>query len=245
MDVLTRKLESFCPFDQQDRDLLASVVAESWEIGPDQDIIQEGETPEDVHLITSGFACRYKLLADGSRQIFAFLVPGDFCDLHVFILNQMDHSIGTLSRCTVVNIPRDRVIRLTEHPAIARALWWVTLVDEGTLREWLVNMGRRQAPERLGHFLCEILTRLNVVGLVTDNAFDFPVTQSELGDTMGLSAVHINRALQTLRSQNLIAFSRGRLTGLDLERLLAFSGFESNYLHLEPYRLKHQRPKLA
>lgn len=238
IDVLTRKLSRFCNFDQLDKHLLASVTAYSHTVLAHQDIIQEGEAPSDVHLITSGMAIRYKLLSNGSRQIFAYLLPGDFCDLHVFILNEMDHGIATLSDCTVVDIPRDAILRLTERPAIARALWWATLVDESTLREALVNMGRRRAEERVAHFLCELLVRLEVVGLVSDNTFELPLTQTELADTMGLSPVHINRVLQHIRGQKLIAFSRGSMTVLDVEGLKCFSGFNPNYLHLGDYRAK-------
>ncbi|MGI4765049.1 MAG: Crp/Fnr family transcriptional regulator [Janthinobacterium lividum] len=207
-----------------------------------EDIVREGEVPVDVHLITSGFAYRYKILPDGTRQIFAYLLPGDFCDLHVFILDEMDHNIATLSSCTVVDIPRDTILQLTERPAIARALWWATLVDESTLREALVNMGRRRAEERVGHFLCELLVRLEVVGLVSNNTFELPLTQAELADTMGLSTVHINRVLQELRGQKLIAFARGNVTILNVEALKTLSGFNPNYLHLGRHKVKAISP---
>ena len=233
-NVLTRKLERLTPFDREDRALLDAIVTAPRTIRDHDDIIREGDSPEDVHLITSGLACRHKILPDGSRQIFAYLLPGDLCDFHVFILDAMDHTISTLSPCTVVDIPRASILRLTERPAIARALWWSTLVDEGTLREALVNMGRRRAEERVAHFMCELLARLEVVGLVNDDAFELPITQAELGDTMGLSTVHINRVLQHLRGQKLIAFSQGSMKVLDVDRLRRFSGFNPNYLHLRP-----------
>ena len=191
-----------------------------------------------MHLITSGFACRHKILPDGTRQIFAYLLPGDLCDLHVFILDAMDHTISTLSSCTVVDIPRKAILQLTERSAIARALWWATLVDEGTLREALVNIGRRKGEERVAHFLCELLARLEIVGLVADNAFNLPITQTELGDTMGLSTVHINRVLQYLRGQKLITFSQGSVKVLDVEGLKRFSDFNPNYLHLGRHKPK-------
>ncbi|RYC28963.1 Crp/Fnr family transcriptional regulator [Lichenibacterium minor] len=237
-DALLRKLGSFCPFNPKDAALLAGITVDHHTVGAHEDIIREGEVPRDVHLITSGFAIRYKNLADGTRQIFAYLLPGDFCDLHVFILDKMDHGIATLSPCSVVDIPRDTILRLTERPAIARALWWATLVDESTLREALVNIGRRRAEERVGHFLCELLVRLEVVGLVSDNRFELPLTQAELADTMGLSTVHINRVLQFLRGQKFITFDRKSLAVLDVDGLKRFSGFDPNYLHLAPYRTK-------
>lgn len=164
----------------------------------------------------------------------AFLVPGDFCDLHVAILGAMDHGIATLSGCTVVDIPVLTVEDLTSnHARINRALWWATLVDEGILREWLVNMGRREAPQRLAHLFCELLVRLQTVNLAKDDSYDLPLTQSELGDTLGLSSVHVNRSLQGLRSQGLLTFERGRLSILDVPRLALFAGFDRSYLHLD------------
>ena len=237
-DVLLRKLTSFCAFDLEDAALIAGISDRPQLVAAHEDIIREGEVPRDVHLITSGFAIRYKLLPDGTRQILAYLLPGDFCDLHVSILDEMDHGIAALSACTVVDIPRDVILRLIERPAIARALWWVTLVDQSTLREALVNMGRRQAEQRVGHFLCELLVRLEVVGLVSDNSFELPITQSELADMVGLSTVHINRVLQQLRGQEFITFEGKRLTVLDVYGLKRFSGFNPNYLHLARYRAK-------
>lgn len=231
-NLLTRKLEAFGPLPEADRRLLDDVVRKTRDYGAREDLIREGDTPQDVHLVLEGFACRYKLLADGRRHIMAYLVPGDFCDLHVFILRAMDHTIATLSPCKVVTIPRDRVLELTNRPAIARALWWCALVDEATLREWLVNIGARSAERRIAHLLCELLVRLRVVGLADGGAYELPLTQTELADTMGLSNVHVNRVLQHLRAEGLITLKDRQLVVQDVPRLEAFSGFDPNYLHL-------------
>ena len=180
-----------------------------------------------------GFTCRYKLLANGKRQIVAYLIPGDFCDLHVFILKAMDHSIGTLSPCRVVDIPRHRILELIEQPGIARAMWYTTLVDEAKLREWLLNVGQRDAVPRIGHLLCELLARLQVVGLVTDNSYELPITQAEIGDTTGLSFVHVNRSLQQLRDRGFIQYKSKQIVIKDLTGLTEFTGFNPNYLHLQ------------
>lgn len=180
-----------------------------------------------------GFACRYKLLPDGRRQIMAFLVPGDFCDLHVAILGEMDHSIGTSWGCTVVDIPRSTVDDLTaNHPRITRALWWATLVDEATLREWLVNMGQRDADRQTAHLFCELLVRLQAVGRASADGFEFPITQEDLADTLGVTSVHVNRVLQEMRGKGLIEWKSKRLRIPDVERLKAFAGFDPKYLHL-------------
>jgi CRP-like cAMP-binding protein len=231
-NLLTRKLEALAPLSDADKRLLDVVVREARKVGPHVDLIREGEAPSDVHLILEGFACRYKVDPTGGRQIMAYLVPGDFCDLHVFILKAMDHSIGTLSPCSIVSIDRARIIELTERPTIARALWWATLVDEATLREWVVNVGARPAEKRVAHLMCELLVRLRAVGLADGGSYELPITQTELADTVGLSAVHVNRVLQRLRALELITFTKGRLVILDVEKFNAFSGFNPNYLHL-------------
>ena len=197
------------------------------------DLIAEGDRPETVHLILEGWACRYKMLPDGRRQIMSVLLPGDSCDLHVAILREIDHCVGVLSPALVVDIPRETITDIiARHPALTRALWWATLVDEAVEREWLVNMGQRHADRAMAHFFCELLARLRVIGLVRDCSYDVPLTQEDLGDVLGLTAIHVNRTLQQLRRDELVTMKGGRVTVLDEARLQRFSGFKDNYLHL-------------
>ncbi len=231
---LIRKLEYGAELSEGDRRILeAAAASDVRAIGPREDIIRQGERPEQVHVLVEGWACRYKLLPDGARQIMAYLVPGDFCDLHIAILGEMDHSIATLSKCKVAFIAENKIAELTSgYQTINRALWWATLVDEATLREWLANMGRRPADQQLAHLFCELLVRLQSVGLVDENSFEFPVTQEELGDTLGISQVHVNRMLQQLRADGLITLENRRLTIPDVGRLNEVAGFDPDYLHL-------------
>ncbi|MCJ2037380.1 Crp/Fnr family transcriptional regulator [Methylobacterium sp. J-059] len=235
--ALTRKLEGFEDLSDEDRRALDGLTPRIRQVGARVDLIQEGDEPENVHLILDGLACRYKVLPDGKRQIMSLLVPGDFCDLNVFILDQMDHNIGTISRCQVVDIPRRAIEAITgSHPQITRALWWCALVDEAVLREWLVNLGGRAPEQRLAHLLCELLVRLDAVGKVTNDSFAFPFTQVELADAMGLSAVHVHRTLRELRDLGLITIKQRVLTIHDVEQLKAFCRFTPNYLHLKNTR---------
>jgi CRP-like cAMP-binding protein len=231
-DPFIRKLENFAPLSSEDRRVLAEATSQSRHVPARTDIIAEGQRADDVHLVVEGFACRYKILPDGKRHIMAYLVPGDLCDVHMFILKAMDHSISTLSECRVVDVPHDCILRMLERPAIARALWWSALVDEATLREWLVNIGGRPGEQRLAHLLCELLMRLQTVGLADGNSYELPITQSELGETVGLTLVHINRVLQRLRARELITLRNRRLVINDAQALKAFSEFNPNYLHL-------------
>ncbi len=236
---LTRKLELFGLLPEEDKRTLESLTASARSVASHNDLIREGDSPTEVQLVLEGLACRYKVLPDGKRSIFAYLVPGDFCDLNIFILKEMDHNIMTLSPCTVATIPRLQVLKLSERPAIARALWWATLVDEATLREWLVNIGQRDAETRIGHLFCEMHLRLASVGLATDGEFVLPLTQSEIGDTMGLSTVHVNRTLQSLRTKGAIAFKNGRVVIPDIKRLAQACQFNPNYLHIETGKDDH------
>jgi CRP-like cAMP-binding protein len=145
----------------------------------------------------------------------------------------MDHSIAAVSDCQIVHISRETILEMLERPALARALWRAQLVDEAVLREWLLNVGQRPAGDRLAHLLYELFLRLRAVGLTDGNTYRLPVTQEELGDTMGLSTVHTNRALQTLRRDGLIRFERGVMTILDPWALRKRADFRDNYLHLQ------------
>jgi CRP-like cAMP-binding protein len=180
-----------------------------------------------------GWAARYKTLRDGSRQIVDFVLPGDFCDLHVTLLEAMDHGIVALTPCKVARISAHDVAELTsENNRIVRAMWWSTLVDQGILREWVLNVGRRDAYERVSHLLCELHFRMKRVGLVEGDRLALPLTQDELADAAGLTSVHMNRTLQRLRSEKLIEIGRGMLTLLDAWALQEAAGFNPAYLHV-------------
>ena len=234
---LVLKLAHGADLTAEDRATLEGLVRDTQTVAPRQDLIQEGDRPEQVQVILDGFACRYKQLEDGSRQIMALLVPGDFCDLRVAILGEMDHTISTLSTCEVARFSRKEVERLiSTSVTLNRALWWASLVDEAVLREWLVSMGRRRADQRMAHLFCELLVRLDAVGLVRDNGYDLPLQQSDLGDVLGLTPVHVNRVLQALRAGGLVSLDRKRLTILDVPQLNDFAEFDDKYLHLRKRR---------
>ena len=230
---LVLKLASLADLSADDRAVLHGLCGHPTTVVAHTDLIREGDAPNGVYLILDGMAARYKIRQNGVRQIMAYLIPGDFCDLDVALLHEMDHAIGTLSTCQVVRIDLPTIRNLVEnHPSIARALRIVTLVDEATLREWLMNVGGRSADERVAHLFCELLLRFQAVGLATRDSYSLPIRQVDLADTTGLSAVHVNRTLQALRRQGLIALSGTSLTILDLPRLQDLAEFKANYLHL-------------
>lgn len=232
-EILGRKLGGFSSPDDGDRARIDSILGPIQTAADHTDLIREGDRPSDVFLIVEGFACRCKMTKDGHRQIMAYLIPGDLCDLHVFVLEKMDHSIGTLSRCKFIRIPRASVLALLEYPRLARALMYASLVDSAVLREWLVNVGQRPAEERLAHLFCELLLRMRAVGLTPDgDSYVMPITQIELADTTGMTPVHVNRMLQSLRDRNLIVTTPKSIRFPDIDKLNAFAGFNPNYLHM-------------
>lgn len=228
------------PLGDEEVQVLESLSRNPKTYAANRDLIREGRKPEHVFLVMSGWAYRYKLLPNGNRQILAYLIPGDLCDVHIFLFDEMDHSIGLLSEAQVAAIPSDEMLEVMERfPKIERALWWSTLVDEATLREWLLNVGQRDAYERLAHLFCEMEVRMEAVGLIKpDGSFDFPLTQIELADTTGLTSVHVNRTLQRMRRDKLIEFGQQRMRILDFPGLRGVGQFNPNYLHVEEKRAR-------
>ena len=234
---LIRKLRLGAKLSEDDVDRLKRVVGEARTIPAGQDLTSRGDKPENVHFVQSGFACRYKLTEDGGRAIVALLLPGDFCDLHVAILGEMDHSIGAITNCEVSHIGSAELnAMLVKYPSINRACLWATLVDEAVLREWLVNLGRRTSDKALAHLFCEIFTRLKMVGVVADHHFHLPATQADLGDMLGISQVHVQRTLTKLKDQGLITMQSRYVQIVDVDRLMEFADFDPAYLHLERAR---------
>jgi CRP-like cAMP-binding protein len=228
------KLEAFVKLSPDDRAALERISQNIRYIDARRDLIAEGDKPRHVHLMLEGWAARYKSLPDGKRQIVSIFVPGDFCNVNDHILKAMDHSIAAITRLKVAVISPEEMNALTDQrPRITRALWWQELVGAAIQREWTLNLGQRTAYERLGHLLVEIYLRLRTVGRARDGRCDFPLTQNDLADATGLTAVHVNRTLQELRRDGLIELERKQLHILDLDRLMDVSMFNPNYLHLD------------
>jgi CRP-like cAMP-binding protein len=203
----------------------------------DQDVVREGDRPSRCFAILEGFACSFKHTGKGRRQIMGFFIPGDIPDLQSLHLKTLDHTLGTITPCTVGFIPHEAVRDLcSRFPRITSALWRNTLVDGAVFREWVVNNGRRDARSRMAHLLCEMLSRLRAVGLAEDHSCELPITQGEFADATGISNVHVNRVLQELRSEGLIILTGKILKIPDWEKLKEVGDFDPTYLHLEDER---------
>ncbi|MGV8839565.1 MAG: Crp/Fnr family transcriptional regulator [Bauldia sp.] len=203
-----------------------------------RDLIIEGEASDVAVALLDGFACRYKTVARGRRQITGLLLPGDFDDTEPALSEPPDHSVATITSCRVALVPKAALGRvLREHPALDHAFRCFTRLELRLLREWLLNMGQRMADRQVAHLFCELLYRMNAIGLVSGGGFALPFTQEELADILGLSTVHVNRVLQELRRMALIRLDQRRLTIVDYEALRILGEFDPAYLQMpEPIR---------
>lgn len=213
---------------------LEGAMEPSQTVAAGQDLVHQHERPTHSTLLLSGFSARYTALDDGRRQITEINVMGDFVDLHSFLLKVMDHGVVTLTPCQIARVPHSALRRISEqHAHLTRLLWLDTLIDAAIHRQWIVGMGRRSGLGRFAHLLCEMCLRLESVGQVQDGAFLLPLTQHELGDAMGISAVHVNRLLAEMRREGLVAWRGPRVQLLDRKRLSSIAEFDPAYLRLE------------
>ena len=230
----TTKMENFTAFSDMERYRLDGLVCKDRGYhAPKEDFAVEGSKPDYCHVIISGLACRYKILPNGERQILAFLIPGDICDVEIFVVRNLDHSIAAIIPTTTALIsPEVMKLLLRETSSLGEALWWGTLTDLAVLRERIVD-GRRSAYVRIAHLLYEMLVRYRMVKLTNGDSFDFPITQVDLADATGITPVHTNRMLKKLKSDGLIKFSDGVVTVINTSRLKDVAQFNGAYLHLD------------
>jgi CRP-like cAMP-binding protein len=234
IERMIAKFERRAPLDDADREAIRALPFEKKIVEAGRYLGREGAVADKSTLILSGYAFRHKLTADGDRQIVSFHIAGDFVDLEGSLLRVADHNIQALTRAEIATVPVAAVLDLIDkHSQVARAMWVDTLVDASVDREWVMNVGRRPAPQRIAHILCEFARRLEVAGLGTTTGYTFPMTQEQLADAAGLTPVHVNRTLKLLEDDKLI-FRHKRFVEIpDWERLRTMSGFNELYLHLD------------
>lgn len=218
---------------EDEKRVLREITSRTKDYKAHDDIVQEGSSPAHSCLIIEGFAIRHRHLEDGRRQITAFHIPGDFADLHSFLLKKMDDGVGALTPCTVAHVAHSDLQRVTkEYPYLARLLWFSTLVDGAVHRAWITAIGAMDARERLAHFLCEICDRLKAMGMLKDESYTLPITQEVLGNAFGLSSVHVNRMLGDLRAEGLITLKGRNLAICDWQALRRVAHYSPDYLHI-------------
>lgn len=227
-----RKLRHGARLTPDDEGLLARLAQGARHVPARGDIVLEGDEAQSLVLVLEGWACSYRQLENGKRQIVSIFLPGDLCQPFGVLPRFLDHSLGALTPVTLAQIPLCAIRSAARASArVEEALWWDLLVAAAMDRERVVSLGRRTAAERFGHLLCELHLRLSLIGLADETGYDLPLAQADLADLLGLSTVHVSRSLQELRGTGLMSLKGRRLTFHDLEGLRTASLFDPNYLH--------------
>lgn len=230
---LLQKLESHVALDQDDRQAIFGLPHSVRTFEPAGYIAREGDVPDRIAILMSGYVMAHKITGPGARQIVAVYLPGEPLDLQHLYLDCSDQNLQALTRAVVAFIPRAAVQGVVAmRPAVARAILLHNLIEASVFREWILNLGRRSALPRLAHLLCELGVRFELQGLGTRTSFDLPMTQEQIADTIGLTPVHVNRTLKTLERQGLVQRSKRRITLSDWETLRDVADFNPRYLHV-------------
>ena len=227
-----RKLKRLGPLETEDTAALAALPRQTENVPRLRQLIRERETPERCCFLIGGFAARHKVAVNGARQVVSFHIPGDILDIQHLLLGRADHSVETITPARVVWIPKEDLLRLAfERPNIGKALWRDCLIDASIFREWVLNVGRRNAKSRIAHMLCEFVIRCETLGLGSREDFELPMTQIQIGDATGMTAVHVNRTLKLLDADGALLRDRNRFRVLQWERLCQIADFDPAYLH--------------
>lgn len=230
-DRLLAGLRSIGAVSSSDEELLRGLPLRMQSVAAHQDVMREGERLSECCLILEGFFCRHTIVSGGQRQILSFHLPGDMPDLASLHLEAADYSLGSLTPGRVAFVPHPALRQIMlQSPTLVDLFWRSTLIDAAIFRAWLASVGGRPAYQRIAHLFCELFVRMRSLGLTEEMGFMLPVSQSELGEALGLSPVHVNRMLQQLRHDGVIV-SRGRYHGFtDWARLQKAGDFDSAYL---------------
>ena len=198
-------------------------------------VVRDGQRPTHCCLVAAGFCVRTKTTGDGKRQILSIHIPGEIPDLQSLHLVVMDHDLVTLTPATLGFIEHHTLRELLRRrPSLGDLFWRDTLIDAAMFREWIVNVGQRPAPSRLAHVVAELHERLKSIKQIDGNTFEMPLTQEQIGEALGITAVHANRVIRQLRQEGILEFSRGRVTILNQQALLDLADFDGRYLHQSP-----------
>lgn len=233
LEGLVENLELRSPLLEADRQAILALPYTLKSLAPGSYVVREGEPPMGCGILVSGFAYRQKLTGDGGRQILSIHIPGEALDFQNIFLNVADHSVQMLTRGHVATVPRADIQKIARSSAaIGHAILVNILVDASIFREWILNVGRRDAKSRLAHVLCELAVRLDAHGLAEDMGYHLPMTQAELADALGLTPVHLNRVIRSLEADGLINRSKREISFPDWDRMRDIADFNDRYLHL-------------
>ena len=233
--ALVRRLRTTSAVTDEDIKAVDALPFSVREYPAERNIVSDGQRATECCLIIKGFCARSKTTSEGRRQILSIHIPGEIPDLMSLHLHVMDHDLSTLTPCTLGFINHDALRLLhRRQPNLADMFWRDTLIDAAMFREWIVNVGQRPAPARLAHIIVELRERMKVIGRIEGASFEMPLTQEQVGEALGITAVHANRVIKQLRQEGIVELHRGRVTVLDERKLMELAGFDGRYLHLSP-----------
>jgi CRP-like cAMP-binding protein len=233
--ALVRRLQISSGLSQEDIREIQELPITVKDYPAERAVVRDGERATECCLIADGFCMRSKTISDGKRQILSLHIPGEIPDLMSLFLHVMDHDLSTLTPCTLGFIKHETLQRLHRRaPDVAEIFWRDTLIDAAMFREWIVNVGQRPAPARLVHVMVELRERLKMIGRVQGNSFEMPLTQEQIGEALGITAVHANRVIRQLREDGIVEMQRGRVKVLDEAKLQELADFDDRYLHQSP-----------
>jgi CRP-like cAMP-binding protein len=233
-EILARKLKEHSRIDSDDVAELQRLSYQWRHLDANEDLIRQGDKPKVSALVISGMVGRYHLLKDGRRQYLSFNIRGDLPDAQSLFLDQMDHAVCAIEAAEMVLMPHEQILKIVERrPSVGFAIWRETLIDAAIFREAITNNSSRTAQVRMAHLFCEVFYRARASGLVDGNSCALPLSQTQLGETTGMSIATVNRTLQSLRQTRLIEFKGGQLTVRNWPRLMSLGDFNPDYLHLK------------
>ena len=232
-DLFSAKMRARRALSDHERNLFARLPSRVTTHQPDEILVETGDSLSESLFVVEGFAARFKDLSDGRRQVLELNVPGDFIDLHGYVLPRIDQSIMTLTPATIAHVPHAAIAEAVEEiPHLGFVFWFQTALDAAIHREWVLSLGQRSAVGRMAHFFCEMKTRLGAVGLADDHEFDLPITQNLMSEIIGMTAVHVSRTLKVLRDTNVVTFKGGKVRIHDWHALAEQAEFDPTYLNL-------------
>ena len=236
--VHLKKLRQRIEISSDEERAIRDAVKETRRVAADEILVRAGEELNASMMLLDGWMARVKDLPGGERQVTQLHVPGDFADLHGFTLKRLDHDLVAITDCTVAVVPHERLREITdEQPRLGRVYWFATNIDAAIHREWALSLGQRSAISRMAHLFCELYLRLKVVGQTVDSSYEFPLTQRELSECLGLTVVHANRTIQELRRRGLVELENRQLRILDRRGLEGVAEFDPSYLYLDRHQL--------
>lgn len=229
---LCRKLGRLVELSEEDIALLLALPVKVERVRRHRHLVRERDVPQQCCLLVEGFACRYKTTATGERQIVSFHLAGDMLDVQHLLLEVADHSVQAITDATVAWVAKADLLRLaSERPALGKALWRDSLIDSSIFREWVLNVGRRDAKTRIAHMLCEFVARCEAAGVGTAESFELPMTQEQIADATGLTPVHVNRMLRALEADDAIYRDGRSFRVANWGRFRQIADFDATYLH--------------